>query len=31
MNACVRTDNMAGTTLGKYLATFKASEDIENG
>lgn len=31
MNACVRTDNMAGTTLGKYLVTFKASEDIENG
>ena len=30
-NACVRTDNMAGTTLGKYLCTFEATADMENG
>lgn len=31
MYACVRTDNMEGTTLGKYTVSLKVDADIENG
>lgn len=29
--ACVRTDNMSGTTVGKDLVSLKADKEIENG